>query len=253
MNEMQTALKAAEEAGKIILHYYEAGVSVKHKNPVELLTQADVETEKKIREIISTDFPNHGILGEEQGGSTDSEFLWIIDPIDGTTNFVHHLPFFCTSIALVKNKEPVLGLVFNPVSKEIFCAEKGKGAFWNNKKISVSKNSFLKDSLVATGFPYERGELADRTIESLSKIVHKCRGIRRLGSAALDCCYVAKGSFEIYYEYSIKPWDIAAGCLIVQEAGGQLHSMDGSDFDLFSGNIVAGNGLVDKEFFEEIK
>lgn len=191
--------------------------------------------------------------GKESEIITDSP-TWIIDPIDGTTNFVHRFPFSCISIALAINKKVVVGIVFNPVLNEMFTAIRGQGAKLNNQPIQVSKNNILKYALIATGFPYERDDATlDHLLSNIKIVLQNCRAIRRAGSAALDMCYVARGVFDIYYEAGVHSWDIAAGSLIVEESGGYVMDMYDEPFSLSLRRIAAGNEELVKEFNKILK
>lgn len=251
-----TALKAAKEAGKIILHYYSKNVNaLNKKNTYNLVTKADIAAEKTIINIIKNKYPNHSILTEESGRRKNkSDYCWIIDPLDGTNNFYHKYPMFCVSIALYKNESPLIGLVFDPLRKELFYAEKNKGAFLNNKEIKVSNADNLNKSLLALGFYYERGLLMRKSLAQMKKFFYaKVHGIRRTGSAALDLCYTACGRFDGYWELKLNPWDYAAGSLIVMEAGGKITDTQGGKYNLMMKNIVASNGKIHKDMIRILK
>lgn len=251
--ELKVAQKACAEAGKIALKFFREGFEVRHKGKADLVTDADIACEKKIKEVIAKAFPTHSFLGEESGRKGNSEFLWVVDPIDGTTNFSHRLEVFCHSIALVKGGDILCGAVFNPVQEKLFCAEKGKGSFFNGKKIHVSKTSQLVDSLLVTGFPYERNSLDDKTLKSIANLRGKCQDLRRFGSAALDLCNVACGVLDGYFEYSLQPWDVAAGLLIVREAGGKVSEINGANAGIYSGNFLASNGFLHNKILENLE
>ncbi len=243
--ELVVAVKAARAAGKVSLKYFGKNFYVKKKGKIDLVTQADIECEKKIREIISKSFPKDSFLQEESGQSVgSSKRTWVIDPIDGTTNFAHSIPWFATSIALMEGEKVLFGVCFNPLSKELYTARIGRGAFLNGKKISVSKNRDLIDCVLATGFPYEGGRLADLTIKSMSNLVGHAQGVRRFGSAVLDLCFVARGSFDGFFEYKLNAWDVAAAGLVVHEAGGVMTDFSGKHASPYAGSFVASNSLV---------
>ena len=244
MNELSVCKRACIEAGEVALEYFQKEFEIKHKGKIDLVTTADFACEKKIKEVISSEFPEHAFLGEEEGASGDSEYLWVIDPIDGTTNFSHGLDHFCHSIALVKEKELICGAVYSPIFKKMFFAEKNKGAFLNDKKISVSKTSKLIDSILVTGFPYDDDELGEKTLKSIDSFRGNCQGLRRFGAAALDFCLVAQGVCDGFFEYTLQPWDVAAGILIVNEAGGKVTKIDGSEADIYSDNFLVSNSLL---------
>jgi len=252
--ETRAAIKAAGEAGKIIMKHFKRKPSFMHKSSaVDLVTEADLEAEKKVKSILGKAFPDFGFLGEESGAEEGSNGrYWVVDPVDGTNNFAHRFPFFCVSIALVEEKKVGLGVIFDPAAKELFVAEKGKGAFLNGNRIRVSSTSRLIDSLVVTGFPYNERKLIDKTIKSISNLVGKTHGVRRMGSAALDLCYVASGRSDAFFEYELKPWDVAAGLIILGEAGGKLTTINNEKADLFSVNFIASNGKIHRELFEKL-
>jgi myo-inositol-1(or 4)-monophosphatase len=252
----KTALKAAKEAGKIILHYYAKNVSaINKKNTYNLVTKADIASEKTIINIIKSKYSAHSILTEESGEKLNkSDYCWVIDPLDGTNNFYHKFPMFCVSIALYKNGNPLIGVVFDPLKKELFYAEKNKGAFLNNKKIKVSNANNLTKSLLALGFYYERGLLMKKSLGQMEKFFYEdVHGIRRTGSAALDLCYTACGRFDGYWELKLNPWDYAAGSLIVMEAGGKITDTQGKKYNLIMKNIVASNGKIHKDMIRILK
>jgi myo-inositol-1(or 4)-monophosphatase len=246
----KTAIKAAKEAGKIILHYYSKNINAKSKgNTYDLVTEADLAAENKIISIIKNRFPNHSLLTEESGEEIHkSDYLWVIDPLDGTNNFYHKFPMFCVSIALYKKGKPLIGVVFDPLKNELFYAEKSKGAFLNNKKIVVSTVNSLSESLLALGFYYERGSVMRKTLGQMKKFFYEnVHGLRRTGSAALDLCYTACGRFEGYWELKLNPWDYAAGSLILTESGGRITDVQGKRYNLMMKNVAASNGKIHKD------
>ena len=245
----RTAIKAAKEAGKIILHYYSKNVDAMSKeNTYDLVTKADIASDKKIISTIKNKFPGHSILTEESGEEIHkSDYCWIIDPLDGTNNFYHKFPMFCVSIALYRKRKPLIGVVFDPLKKEFFYAEKNEGAFLNNKKINVSNVNNLSKSLLVLGFYYERGLLMRKSLDQMKKFFYEnVHGIRRTGSAALDLCYTACGRFDGYWELKLNPWDFAAGSLILTEAGGRITNVQGKKYNLNIGNVAASNGKIHK-------
>jgi myo-inositol-1(or 4)-monophosphatase len=246
----KTAIKAAKEAGKIILQYYSKNINAKSKgNTYDLVTEADLAAENKIISIIKNRFPNHSLLTEESGEEIHkSDYLWVIDPLDGTNNFYHKFPMFCVSIALYKKGKPLIGVVFDPLKNELFYAEKSKGAFLNNKKIVVSTVNSLSESLLALGFYYERGSVMRKTLGQMKKFFYEnVHGLRRTGSAALDLCYTACGRFEGYWELKLNPWDYAAGSLILTESGGRITDVQGKRYNLMMKNVAASNGKIHKD------
>ncbi len=257
MEPITIAISAAREAGKILLENLEKqkNVSQKENKNYNLITDIDLESEEKIISIIKQNFPEHKILSEETEKSEIGEgYIWIIDPLDGTNNYTHTFPVFSISIALYKNNEPVLGVIFDPLRNELFHAEKGKGSFLNNKSIKVTEVSNVKDSLIATGFYYDRGEIMRKTLEHMEKFLEMgALDIRRTGSAALDLCYVACGRLDAYWEQKLGKWDFAAGALIVMEAGGHVTGTFGQPFDLAHENVLATNGKNHFKILEVLK
>jgi len=238
----EIAFKAIKEASVIVMSYFNQEKDIKNKGEFDLVTKADIESEKKIVEIIKEKFPEHGFILEEGNNlNQGAEYVWIIDPIDGTTSFSHNYPMFSISIALFKNKEPILGVVYLPFMKELFVAEKNKGSYLNNEKITVSNTDSLKKSLIATGFPYE---VRERSIAYLTKIAKVAQGIRRSGSAAIDICYIAAGRSDAYYELGLKIMDTAAAQLILTEAGGKVTDFNGDKIKDDFSKVVASNGIV---------
>jgi myo-inositol-1(or 4)-monophosphatase len=214
----------------------------------DLLTAADTDTERAVIAEIRKHWPEHSILAEESGAHlAKSEYCWIIDPVDGTTNFARGLPTFACSVALCRNLEPVLGLVEAPYLREHFTAAKGKGAFLNGTRLRVSKVPDVHGALLATGFPYIRNEVKKNNVDNFGKMVLLCHDMRRLGVASVDLAYVAAGRFDGYWELYLKPWDVAAGALMVREAGGQVTDFKGGNDWLFGENCVATNGLMHEE------
>ena len=215
---------------------------------IDLVTEADLASEREIISIVRAAFPDHGILAEESGETgAPSSARWIIDPLDGTTNFAHGLGNFSVSIAFALEGELQVGVVYNPVSGELFEAEAGAGAFLNGRKIAVSRQDHLEDSLLATGFPYTIRETLSPLVERFSLVLGAAQGVRRLGSAALDLCFVACGRFDGFWEEHLKPWDTAAGTLILREAGGIVTDFSNSPFEVRMQEILATNGRIHGE------
>lgn len=223
--------------------------AVNLKSPNQLVTNTDIAVEKYLIAALQGLLPEAGFITEEQqiSQNADKEFVWVIDPIDGTTNFVHQIPVFCVSVALLQNNKPYLGVVYELNAKEMFSAEKGKGAFLNGVPMHVSHRAELKDTLIATGFPYYDYERIDPYMNSLKTFMKETRGVRRLGSAAADLAYVACGRFDAFYEYSLSPWDVAAGILLVEEAGGTVAGFSAATDPLFGGEIIAANTHIVKQ------
>jgi len=252
---LKIALKSAEESGKILLKYFRKNIKVHYKGIINPVTIADRESERKIIQIIKKNFPEHNIICEETCPNIDRiqkskcNYWWVIDPLDGTVNYIHGLPQFCVSIGVLKgnnpkNAEPVLGVIYNPVSKELFYAEKNKGAYLNRKRINVSKTSSFSKALFVTGFPYYVHKNPDNVIKNLAKFLVKIEGIRRLGSAALDMAYVASGIFDGFWEEGLNPWDVTAGTVIVREAGGKVTDYSGGNNFIFGRTLVATNRKI---------
>lgn len=252
-NILITAKKAAEKAGEIILQYYK-NADVSEKGAGNLVTEADLKSEKAVRKIILEDFPEHSILGEEEGGeSIDSEHLWIIDPLDGTNNYAHGLPTFSISIAYAENGEVLSGIVFDPILRETFTAIKGGGAFLNSEPIQTSTRK-LTEALIGTGFYYDRGSMMHSTLDSIGRLFENgIHGIRRSGSAALDFSYVAAGRLDAYFEYHLGTWDFAAGMLILNEAGGDCRDAEGKKLTLGSKTFAVCNGVFTDEFVDIVR
>jgi myo-inositol-1(or 4)-monophosphatase len=251
---LETAKYAAKQGGEILNNYFSTDPEITKKGPVDIVTKADKESEKKIIEILTKKFPDHSILSEEYGEiKKNSDFKWIIDPLDGTTNFANKLPIFSVSIALYRQKKPVAGVVFNPRTNELYSAESGLGAFLNDKKLKVSNTPQINDSLIVTGFPYNFKEITDELSQRFFNILKVSRGIRRLGSASLDLCYVASGIFEGFFEQNLKPWDTAAGIIIAKEAGAKITDFKNKEFNPFMNEIAASNGLIHQSILNSLE
>lgn len=221
------------------------------------MTQYDKESEEILREGIGKAYPHHLILGEEFGGSFEksqsAEYLWLLDPLDGTTNFVHQFPIFCVSIALYYRGEPLYGLIQAPLLKKRYEATAGQGATCNGNPLRVSQRSRLEDSLLATGFASQSKIGLQEQVGVFGEVLKKPRGIRRAGAAALDLCWVAEGVFDGYWEFELSPWDTAAGCLMVREAGGLVTDRDGSLYNPFMKTMVAANSELHKELLQTVR
>ena len=226
----------------------QSGFRVDKKGTIDLVTEVDFECERLCRAIIAERFPDHDVLAEElSSGPTErarSSHRWVFDPLDGTTNYAHGLPIFCASLALEIDGVAEVGAVFDPTRNELFTAERAVGAFLNGSRIQVSGTAALLDSLLVTGFPYDVHKQTGDLVGLFGAFLGKARAVRRLGSAALDLCYVAAGRFEGFWEQQLKPWDVSAGALIVTEAGGRVTGMDGSPFDPAAAHLVASNVRV---------
>ena len=242
------AREISKEAGVLLLRGFRSGSTViSHKSRTELVTDADRASEDLLVARISKQFPTHAIIAEE-GSRKDASggFIWYVDPLDGTNNFAHGLPFFCVSIGVFSNelRQVVAGVVYNPFMNEMFTAVRGKGAFMNETPIHVSTLDDIGDSLVATGFPYDKAVSENNNLKEFNRIITRIQGIRRMGSAAIDLCYVACGRLDGYWEGKLKSWDMAAGSLIVEEAGGKVTRYDGGMFHPEFPEIAATNGKI---------
>jgi myo-inositol-1(or 4)-monophosphatase len=246
---LDPAWDAARAAGTLILDNWQRPKKIDHKGAIDLVTSVDRESERIIVDILQRNFPDHGILAEEETDqrSSLSRYLWIIDPLDGTTNFAHSYPQFCVSIALQYDGEIVLGLVYDPIRDECFRAVQGQGATLNQTPIHSSESSQLDKSLLATGFPYDRRDNANFYLTLFKAFLISSQGLRLNGSAALDLCYVACGRLDGFWELKLKPWDTAAGALIVKEAGGRLSDFAGKSFSIWGNETLASNGLIHDE------
>jgi len=243
---LDAAVEAGKKAGSILLDYTKSGFRVEHKNPINLVTDADHAAERCVIDHIHAQFPTHGFLAEEQGRieQSPSPYLWIIDPLDGTTNFAHGFPTYCVSIGLEYRGRCVLGVVFDPSRDDLFTAIEGCGAQLNGHPIHVSNANTLDNSLLVTGFAYDIRESPRNNLDHFAKFALKTQGIRRTGSAALDLCYVAAGRFDGFWEVKLNPWDMAAGSILVKEAGGRLTDFLGRDLSLYGQELVASNGQI---------
>ena len=251
--ELNTARQAVKEAGKCLMRRFNKTNQISRKGVIDLVTEADLQSEKIILEIIRESFPDDSILAEETGkhGSI-KERAWIIDPLDGTTNFAHGFPFFAVSIGFQAEGEIILGIVYSPSLKERFEAVKDRGSTLNGNHIKVSENRDLNSSLLATGFPYSIREDSEQVIGLLEKILIRAQGVRRAGAAAIDLCYVAAGRLDGFWEQGLKPWDTAAGSLIVREAGGKVSDYQGEPYNPFQENIAASNPFIFDELINAI-
>lgn len=247
-------IEAAYEAGGIIREYFQGTFKVENKGTVNnLVTEVDKLAEAKIIQIIKDNCPEHSILSEEVGElAQESDYQWIIDPIDGTVNFAHGIPICCVSIALKHKDDLLLGAVYNPILDEFFFAEKGKGAFLNDEPITVSEKSEFKKACLVTGFPYKWPKTFEHPIRVFERIIMEGLPVRRLGSAAIDLCWVACGRFDGFWEYNLNAWDVAAGYLIVTEAGGQVSNFNGEAYSVFDKETLATNGLIHKDMLSVI-
>ncbi len=254
MDIKNTAIGTARAAGALLKERLgDAGV-VEFKGAVDIVTEMDRRSEELIVGELRRAFPGHGILTEESPElHGNSGYRWIIDPIDGTTNYAHALPVFCVSIAFEDKGEVTLGVVYNPMLDELFVAEKGQGAFLNGKKIRVSGIDSLNKSLLATGFPYDVRTSSVNNLDNFANFAVRAQAIRRAGSAALDLSYTACGRFDGFWEMKLRPWDVAAAALMVTEAGGRITDFSGKEFSIYSKECLASNGLIHGEMLEVFK
>jgi len=241
--------QTAEKAGSIIMEYHGRDFSVEFKGRIDAVTEADKASERFILSEIERQYPGHSVQAEESGAREGSEYLWLIDPLDGTTNFTHGFPVFGVSLALYKDRRPLAGCVHDPLRKETFFAFKGEGAWLNGRQINVSSVERLDRALVATGFPYEK-QGPGNNLDNFNRMMPKLMGVRRAGAASLDLAYVAAGRLDGFWELGLKPWDTAAGILLVEEAGGTATDMHGGPYDPWQDNILTSNGKLHGEMLD---
>ena len=240
---LTTAIEIVTRAGEIQLERRESGFRISKKAQNDLVTEVDFECERMCRAVLAERFPDHDILAEELGAESSAaqgaRWRWVFDPLDGTTNYAHGLPVFCSSLGLEIDGRTDIGAVYDPTRRELFTAERGGGAYLNGNRLTVSDTPALIDSLLVTGFPYDVHRHADDLVGLFGAFLERAQAVRRLGSAALDLCYVATGRFEGFWEQHLKPWDVCAGALIVEEAGGRITGTDGSLFETAAAHLVA--------------
>jgi myo-inositol-1(or 4)-monophosphatase len=247
-------IESALGTGKILMKYLNKAHKIERKEDQGIVTEADKAAENYLLKRIFKEYPQSSVLTEESGEFKKSgTWTWVIDPLDGTTNYAHGFPWFCVSIGLYDSGNAVAGVVYNPVSKEMFFAEKGKGAFLNGKRIRVSKTKNLKDALLGTGFYYSKGQTLIEEIEIFTRMNEAALGVRRPGAAALDLAYVACGRYDAFWERRLSPWDVAAGFLLVEEAGGKVTNYRGTSTHIHEKEVVASNGLVHSPMIEVFK
>ena len=255
--QLNTAINAAIQAGKIIMRFYSRleTLKVMSKGHNDYVSEADQQAENIIKDTLIKAYPNYKITAEESGSNDiESEYEWFVDPLDGTTNFIHGIPQFAVSIGLCKKGKPVLGVIYDPFKNELFCAEQGKGALMNDKKIRVSNCNTVKSAVFGMGIPYRKQDYSGHYIETLRALMDaRCGSIRRLGAAALDLAYVASGRLDGFWEFNLKPWDIVAGSIIVSESGGHVSDIENSEDYLNSGNILAANINLHQDVIEKLK
>ena len=247
------AIQTARDAGRILAERFGRKIEISNKSEIDLVTESDLASERLIIDRIKTYYPRHSILAEESGASDGAEnqdgWRWIIDPLDGTTNYAHGYPCFCVSIALENQGRLEIGVVYDPIRDEMFAAERGQGASLNGRRINVSRTIRLGSALLCTGFPYDVRQRNEFAKHFASFIMH-AQGVRRDGAAALDLAYVAAGRFDGFWEEGLKPWDVAAGALIIEEAGGRITNYLGGPLDIHRPPVVASNGLIHDQMRE---
>ena len=246
---LATAVEAVVRAGELQMAKFGTGVRVDKKGAIDLVTEVDVEVERMFRALVAERFPDHDVLAEEQGdaGSRGARYRWVFDPLDGTTNFAHGVPIFCASLALEIDGRAVVAAVYDPNRKELFTAEAGVGSWLNGQRLKVSSHATVLESMLVTGFPYNVHQQADEFLNVFARVLKQARAVRRLGSAAIDICWVAAGRMEGFWEAVLKPWDTRAAALILEEAGGRVTGMDGKPWIPENGHILATNGLIHEE------
>lgn len=251
---LEIATEAALAGGAVLKKYWGNLNNIQEKRPGDLVTEADQASEKAVLRVISRHFPDHQILAEESGhqGNQQSQYLWAIDPLDGTTNYAHQYPFSSTSIALLINGVPEVGVIFDPFHQELFRAATGLGATHNRQPMQVSQTPTLANSLLVTGFAYDRRETSDNNYAEFCHLTHLTQGVRRGGSAAIDLAYIACGRLDGYWERGLSTWDIAAGIVLVREAGGKVSAYDQSPQQLASGRLLATNGHIHGALSQEL-
>jgi len=250
-NELSIAKKIAQKAGNFLIDQRKKNksITVEVKAINDFVTKIDKQAEDLIVESLKKTFPDYGIMAEENYSdkTIPDSLYWVIDPLDGTTNYIHNFPSYCVSIGLCENKKPVMGVIYDPTRDEMFSAQKDKGAFLNRIPINVSLIKNMKGSLIGTGFPFRNFPIIDNYLDCFSSILKKCQGIRRPGAAAIDLAYVACGRLDGFWEHGLQPWDCAAGSIIIKEAGGKVTDFQGGDDYLFSRTLIASNTLVHSE------
>lgn len=247
-----TAVEAARVAGAILTEAARDGFRIEYKDTVNLVTDADRRSERAVIDVIRTTFPAHRILAEEGGvhAGSDQDYQWVIDPLDGTTNFAHGFPAYCVSIGVEYRGDCILGVVLDPTRNELFTAEAGQGAFVNETPLHASRTPTLDHALLVTGFAYDIRVNAQNNLDHFSRFALTAQGVRRTGTAALDLCYVAAGRFDGFWELKLHPWDTAAGLVILREAGGRVTDFKGTPYSIYEPAIVASNGLIHEEMLE---
>jgi myo-inositol-1(or 4)-monophosphatase len=242
---LELAIELAFESGRIQKRRFRESHSISYKGEINIVTDVDMECQERILSILSRRCPEDDVISEEKDNLfAGDRNRWIIDPIDGTTNYAHGYPFFCTSVAYEVKGEVTCGVVYNPIFDELFFAARGEGSYLNGRILAVSETDEMKKSLLVTGFPYDLNSSNNNNIDHFISFLYEAQAVRRDGSAALNLCYVAAGRFDGFWELKLNPWDTAAGLLIAQEAGGKVTDFAGEPFDIYRGRVVASNGLI---------
>lgn len=249
------ALCAAREGGTILSQFFNDGFTIRNKGIADFVTDADVASERRIAEVIRSAFPDHAILGEEENaGDVNSEHLWVIDPLDGTTNFAHRIPHFAVSIGYLHNGQAECGVIWNPIRDDLYEARRGHGSRHNGKAIQVGTQTSMSEALIGIGFYYDRGAMMQATLAAVGDCFRRqIHGVRRFGTAALDLAHVASGLYGAYFEYQLSPWDFAAGKLLVEEAGGKVTTCNGDPLPLRKTSILASNTLLHDEMLTAVR
>jgi len=252
---LTTAIEAVVRAGKLQMEQFGLDFEIEKKGTIDLVTEVDLAVERMFRALVAERFPDHQVLAEEMGGSAVAPEgpCWVFDPIDGTTNYAHGIPIFCASLALEIDGVAEVAAVFDPNRQELFTAERGGGAYLNGRRLHVSAAASLVDAVVVTGFPYDVHGRVDEIVGLFGAFVGQARAVRRLGSAAIDLCYVAAGRMDGFWESDLKPWDVAGGALIVAESGGRVTHMDGTPFNSHRRHVLATNALLHEPMLEIIR
>ena len=251
---LSTAIEAVVRAGDLQMAKFGTGVRVDKKGAIDLVTEVDVEVERMFRAMVAERFPDHDVLAEELGGAArGARHRWVFDPLDGTTNFAHGVPIFCASLALEIDGRAAIAAVYDPNRRELFTAETGVGSWMNGQRLRVSTHAAVIESMLVTGFPYTVHQEADAFLKTFGQVLKHARAIRRLGSAAIDICWVAAGRMDGFWEASLKPWDTRAAALILEEAGGRVTGMDGGEWIPDDGHILATNGVIHREMLDILR
>ena len=251
---LATAIEAVVRAGQLQIAKFGTGVRVQKKGAIDLVTEVDLEVERMFRALVAERFPDHDVLAEEMDvASRGARHRWVFDPLDGTTNFAHGVPIFCASLALEIDGRAVVAAVYDPNRKELFTAEAGVGSWLNGARLQASATNTVLESMLVTGFPYNIHHEADAFLNVFGRVLKQARAVRRLGSAAIDICWVAAGRMDGFWEASLKPWDTRAAALILEEAGGKVTAMDGTEWIPDRGDILATNGLIHDEVLGILK